>query len=391
MNKNTNKDFENTIIAEIYDAALNINLWPNIIQKIVDYTNSRTAIFTALDQLNPNSDFVHTYNIPSECLQAYSDERIKVIDMKLHVPLWSNSGIGSVMYLDLEFYKDAPLESDERIFYERCLKPTGISKSTGVLLDQAEYRWAVFALHRAPTDPEYNQETFDFLTRLNPHIRRSLQIHKQFSLLKSENKNLYRVLNLMKVGVMIINQNQELHYSNLRAQKILESSKLFEFDQNNRISVQRHQQSQFEKILRQSISKQINSFQLNGFMSLKSETGEDFLVTVSPFPNHALLNEQALEGQDSFAAIFITKSNERYQLAIPYLQEVFGLTKRESEICELFVNGFDFQDIANFCNLSISSVRTYFKSIYTKLNCNSQTEVLRKLISFSINFEHISQ
>lgn len=385
-----NKNFENSIIGEIYDAALDITLWPSIIQKIVDNTGSKTAIFTALDQLNPNSDFVHTVNIPDECLQAYSDERIKVIDMKLHTPLWKKSDIGDLVYLDWSYYKNCDDESDEKIFHDRCLEPTGISKSLGILLDQAEYRWAVFALHRAPDDSIYPEETFELLKRLSPHIRRSLQIHKQFSLLNKENKSLYRILDAMKIGVILINHQQQLHYSNVRAQSIIEKSKLFEFDQNNKISVHRNNQSQFEDILIQTIHKKVSSFELGGVLSLTSQLGEQFLVTVSPFPNYANLSDESLEADDNFAAIFITKSNERYQLAIPYLQQHYGLTKRECEICELFVNGFSFEDIAKFCNLTISSVRTYFKSIYTKLQCNSQTEVLRKLIMLTINFEHIS-
>lgn len=51
---------EHEIIGSIYDAAVDVNLWPQVIEKIVQYTHSKTAIFTALDQLSPSYDFVHT-------------------------------------------------------------------------------------------------------------------------------------------------------------------------------------------------------------------------------------------------------------------------------------------------------------------------------------------
>lgn len=47
------EELENKIIGQIYDAALNANLWPQVIQQIVQYTESQAAMFTALDQLNP--------------------------------------------------------------------------------------------------------------------------------------------------------------------------------------------------------------------------------------------------------------------------------------------------------------------------------------------------
>ncbi len=67
-----------------------------MIQKIVEY-RAKTAILTALDRLNPNYDFVHTWNIPAVCLDAYQNEQIKLIDMKLHMPYGSRLGGGELI------------------------------------------------------------------------------------------------------------------------------------------------------------------------------------------------------------------------------------------------------------------------------------------------------
>lgn len=73
----------------------------------------------------------------------------------------------------------------------------------------------------------------------------------------------------------------------------------------------------------------------------------------------------------------------------PYLKEIYTLSPRECEICELFVNGSNLEKIAVHCNLTLSSVRTYVKNIYGKLQCNSQAELLHKLMGMTINFEHV--
>ncbi len=44
---------ENNLIAKIYDAAVLPSLWLDVIKDIVSYTKSKSAIFTGLDQLNP--------------------------------------------------------------------------------------------------------------------------------------------------------------------------------------------------------------------------------------------------------------------------------------------------------------------------------------------------
>ena len=84
---------EHEIIGSIYDAAVDVSLWPQVIENIVQYTDSKTAIFTALDQFSPSYDFLFSHNIPDEALHAYRDERIRVIDMQLHRVLWEKSGV----------------------------------------------------------------------------------------------------------------------------------------------------------------------------------------------------------------------------------------------------------------------------------------------------------
>lgn len=77
-------DKENEIIELIYDAALQPKLWGRVLEEIVRFTQSTTAIYSYLDQLNPEQNFVITHNIPAEGLENYHKEHLDVIDMKLH-------------------------------------------------------------------------------------------------------------------------------------------------------------------------------------------------------------------------------------------------------------------------------------------------------------------
>src|SRR5690554_4262149 len=226
------KEQEHQIIGLIYDAAMDTRLWPQVIEAIVHYTNSKTAIFTALDQLSPSYDFVHTYNIPQACIDAYQDERIKVIDMKLHAPLWQQIGVGDTIEQNLQSYGQMP-GTDEYIFYERCLEPTGICHIAAVLLDQGQHRWAVLGIHRAPDAQPYSPEEHEFLKRIGKHLRRALQIHRQINLIQQDNLSLYTVLDSLKTGIVLLDQNLCLSYSNPVAQKMLDQSSCLDLDIHN--------------------------------------------------------------------------------------------------------------------------------------------------------------
>lgn len=378
---------EHEIIGSIYDAAVDVNLWPQVIEKIVQYTDSKTAIFTALDQFSPSYDFLFSHNIPDEALHAYRDERIRVIDMQLHRVLWENSGVGQVASSDLSHYGENP-ESDEYIFYERCLNPTGISYISAVLLDQGSHRWAVLGLHRAPDAAPYQQKELDFLKQLGVHLRRALQIHRQFSLVKQENLSLYSVLDHLKTGVILLDHQLSLIYSNPLAQSMLEHDSCLDLDLYNRLKTHAYDQSRLDQLLHSALLGQsaLNA-DVGGVLSLSDAKGQQLMLTIVPCSK--LKNMQHQNARQHQIAVFLTDMHQHYALSQAYLQQAYQLSKREFELCELLLNGYKLEEIAEHCGITLSSVRTYFKNIYEKTQCNSQIELMHLLMSCTIHFEHI--
>lgn len=378
---------EHEIIGSIYDAAVDVSLWPQVIENIVQYTDSKTAIFTALDQFSPSYDFVYTHEIPVESLKAYRDERIRVIDMKLHISLWQQAGVGNVVNLDLSHYGENP-ESDEYIFYERCLNPTGISYISAVLLDQGSHRWAVLGLHRAPDAAPYQQKELDFLKHLGVHLRRALQIHRQFSLVKQENLSLYSVLDHLKTGVILLDHQLSLTYSNPLAQSMIEHDSCLDLDLYNRLKTHAYDQSRLDQLLHSALLGQsaLNA-DVGGVLSLSDEKGRELMLTIVPFSK--LKNMQHQDAGQHQIAVFLTDKHQLYALSKAYLQQAYQLSKREFELCELLLNGCKLEEIAEHCGITLSSVRTYFKNIYEKTQCNSQIELMHLLMGCTIHFEHI--
>lgn len=58
-----------------------------------------------------------------------------------------------------------------------------------------------------------------------------------------------------------------------------------------------------------------------------------------------------------------------------HIYRKYGLTKRETEICQLFLEGYTMRQIAGILGLSYATVNTYQTSLYRKLNISSRTEL----------------
>jgi len=58
-----------------------------------------------------------------------------------------------------------------------------------------------------------------------------------------------------------------------------------------------------------------------------------------------------------------------------------SLTKRERELLDLLAEGYRYKEISDKLELSIETVRTYIRAIYTKLQVHSRTDALNKVFA----------
>lgn len=367
----------------IYEAALNPMLWQEVLTEIADFTGSSTAIFTATDQLSPNYDFVFTHNIPPTSVQAYQDEQVKVLDMRLHAPFWAEKALGDTVLNTFAHYAAMPVETDEFLFYQKCVKPTNVSHVAAVLLERSAYSWAVFAVHRSPQLNEYSEQEEKILKRLGVHLRRVLQIHRQMTMLQEDKKNIYQVLDHFKIGVILVNQDSRLCYANAIVKKTFEKSSILELDKKNSLKTLKNFQEKLNQLIRSALFENNDlSNEAGGVLALY-DNNHSLMLSILPF------SEKEAQYHQKQAIIFVTQTNQAQYLAKDYLIQKYKLAKRELEVCDLFVNGLSLEQIAKHMDISYGSIRVYIKNIFSKTECSSQAELMQLLMRVMLNFEHI--
>lgn len=381
------------MVEMIYEATMNPELWQQVLIRLVEYTGSQSAIFTAIDQLNPNFNFTFTHNISEATLAAYHDEKIQMIDMQLHAPILKKQGLGEPVVLDWSRYAHQEGHA-EYTFYEKCVAPSGIGSAQGILLETGEYRWAVLGIHRAATAPIYQQQETELLKRLSRHFRRALQIHRQLSSVQQENRDLYTLFDALKTGVILLDEHACLRYSNAKAQGILETNPELGLDHLNRLKAASTDQAKLDQYIASALFQYSSAtdhvdIPAGGVLVIPSaKKSQAMMVSVVPFSSvwQNIANQQQTEHK---VAVFLTEPNQHRQLASAFLKQHYQLSQREVKICELFINGYNLEAIAEECTLTLSSVRTYMKYIFAKTECTTQVELFRLLVDLSLDFEHI--
>lgn len=86
-------------------------------------------------------------------------------------------------------------------------------------------------------------------------------------------------------------------------------------------------------------------------------------------------------GFDTFYTVYILKHDINSTIDFNRLKIIYNLTSRECEIIFMLYQGYSNKRIANELYLSPHTVKTHIQNIFKKMNSNSRTEVLHKIMS----------
>jgi DNA-binding CsgD family transcriptional regulator len=117
---------------------------------------------------------------------------------------------------------------------------------------------------------------------------------------------------------------------------------------------------------------QINSAPISLLASIISATAMIIFLMLSPVLSQTLY-------EDSW--VHDAKKKEIIDDHLPFFTK-YGLTPRETEVCELLLQGHTLRQISGILAIAYPTVNTYCTAVYRKLSINSRTELLLMLQEF---------
>lgn len=202
---------------------------------------------------------------------------------------------------------------------------------------------------------------------------------------KTGESYLYKIFNCLNKPVVLLDHHGCVFYSNPSAKQLLDQSILLRVDETKKLKTKSGFQNKLDQIILATLSAKHR--QLNKTESLILNNNKDVLLLKAMLlTNLPALNVGRDEG--NIVVIFLNQMHQpQHHLAQDFLKQVFHLTKRELVICAKFVNGMNLEQVAEQCGITLGSLRTYLKRIFAKTECNSQVELMRLLMSLTVDFE----
>ncbi|MCZ3010203.1 LuxR C-terminal-related transcriptional regulator [Acinetobacter baumannii] len=237
-----------------------------------------------------------------------------------------------------------------------------------------------------------NSQELEFLDRLMPHLKRVMLVKRELFEFSIDNIVGYNLIDKLSQPIILLNLSGQVVHYNQAADQLLKDNNHIQSKDNKLILPRDDQVKLSDYLYKIEEMFRYKQEQLTSFKNIDFPLSySDLKLTISLLASEKEMSFFGirplvmLSFEENLADVLRNKESSKHQYCLSHheLSQTYRLTKRESELCDLFVNGMNLKQIEQQMELTRSSIRTYLRNVFTKTQCSSQAELMHLLIGLS--------
>ena len=195
--------------------------------------------------------------------------------------------------------------------------------------------------------------------------------------LEQERDALHRVLDLLALGILLVDEKGTVLWSNHRGRELLDARDGIYLSEG-RLKASRTADTAALLALVASAARAGVGAAIHeaGVLSLtRPSMPRPLLVVVEPLPTAA-----GSEGGTPAAIVFVRNLELAFELHETVLRHCFELTGAEARLASSLLRGLSLKDAAAQCGITVHTARGHLKRIFGKTGTNSQSGLIRILL-----------
>ncbi len=349
------------LIGDIYESSINFDHWSVVIEKLAAFSRSKSAVLVIHDREMKQLNYLHSYGISKPVL-ALQNSPLGRLDPGLKVMRTQPPGKAMNMYRLDDREKVPP------VVHALLSRLTDLYYFGGVNCFNDEHWHVGIGLHRTRHEGEFEPGMLELLEDLVPHFQRALRIQKEFTRLQLRQQMLQLELDRNVIGVVILGEEADPLYINPLAKRILEHHRAIKVCNNSLCAYKKDDDEQLQQAIRAALTSPDTPDQGQAIGLNHPEHATPLALLVVPTtPGH--FAELSMVGHPK-VAVYLTDPEQPLPIAIDTLMNVYSLTEREAKVAIAIANGRDVSEIAEMHHVSVQTVRSQLKNIFSKTGVN---------------------
>lgn len=374
-------------VGAIYAAAMAPERWPEAVRRIATGCGaSRAILFTPLHGPQQGG-FSHACNLPADRIEHWQSKAMHE-DPFVEAIVRKGWFVSGMAVTGDQLVPRAQLLGTT--FYREMWQPVGIVQvCAGIIFDGRDMLLPPVALsiYRGPGDPDFDEVDVEWVRRMVAHLARALTLMFHLCDLNRQVAANTAALERLAAGVVTLDAGGSVTYSNHAARQIFcrESHVILRRPPGQRLAMLAlhprlaRQAKQFQAAIDESLNPGLGSLTST---SITDDTGRTVCVVhAAPVPTTGFLPALGVEGG---SVVFLYDLESVAALPVTRLVDLYGLTPAEAGVALEIVRGGTSEAMAGRLHVSVNTVNTHLRNVYSKTSTHRQADLLKLLLALTV-------
>lgn len=375
------------LILQVYDAAIDPTKWPEVLDRVSAFLGARGALIFRMGESGTTCKleapfFSAAYDPARVAEYLREHERQELVDQE-RFALYSKRSDA------IELVSDTVLFDTEEEFLSRAnvvaMAKVGIRYRSGALLNKDNIYRDRFSMQFSRSHGPLNAVDIEKSGSILPHIAKALNVNRPAEQLFEKFRCVIGCLDLLKVGVCLLDKNGLVILKNKEFQRQLESYDAYHLAVTGKLALN-------DEKANQNVRQLLCGVERHGQFGARPRKeaivavldGEDYRLCIEVLPLYKLaeLGSAPLSGY----VLYSLDTSMPLDFNASMMSNLFDLTAAETEVLGLIAEGLSNREIADRRSKSVETINSQAKSLFNKTYTANRTQLVRLATNLSANF-----
>lgn len=269
-------------------------------------------------------------------------------------------------------------------FYNDFMRPQDLHYWAGPTLLRNDHVLGALLVSRSRSVGRFTDEELAFQRELTPHLQRGAALYRKFREIELSRSCLLEAIESFETGVILLDSRARVAAHNRAAAEVLENRDGLTLERGGTLgAIDRSSRAELARLIDNALQLSVGSGRNPaGTLSIPRASGRrPFSVHVSP----VTIPPEERTADLPYACVLAVDPEKELDAAKRKLSIIFGLTAAEATLAVLLSRGKSLAAAATEMGVSMNTIRTHLKRIFSKTDTNRQGELVAMLNTFGMD------
>ena len=357
------------IIGLIYDAALDPEAWPVMLNRLADALSAQCSVIGSLNS-STNAAAMTAPRTDPEYLRSFAEYWMG------HAFMWKVGAklpLGTVVIREMIISRDEFCRTD---YYNEWCKPQGVEAAIATNLLVEGPLSTVIAAYRRYARGDFDATETRLFAEIIPHLQRALQLQLRLAGLDGLPEGSAEILNQLAQGVLLVDGEAQVIFANRAAEGILCAGQGLLLGRDGLRADNPGETRRLRRLIAECAAPRSGLGGAGGRLRLSREHNVPLTVLVAPHRSRF----GWVDVVRPRAILFITDPEATPGVHPQWLREDFGLTPAETAVAVEVLATDGLRAAAGRLGISLETARTHLAHVFDKTGTHRQAELVRLLL-----------